>query len=587
MIDIDLYIKELEPDDNFEAQKNEEYQKELFLEYATKTDRFPELRKKLLEDYHSGKLLTGKHGLRKKLGAIDLEYFGRAYIGHYFTRKSPDFHRKLNAMWTDGVLKNLNPGDSETKKAINKQKGCRRAIAAPRGHAKSTNLTFKDAIHAIVYEYKHYPIILSDSSDQAEGFLGDLKIELEENQNIIEDFGDLKGKVWRDDCIVTSTGIKVDAIGSGKKIRGRRHRNWRPDLIILDDVENDENVNTPDQRKKLANWFFKAVSKAGDTYTDIVYIGTMLHYDSLLAKVLKNPAYQSVKYQGVISYAKNNYLWDQWEAIYIDLDNEDREHDALAFFERNKEEMLEGTEVLWEEKLSYYDLMVIKVSEGDVSFNSEIQNEPIDPASRIFNEEWVEYYNEAEIDFSDRKFVFVGAVDPSLGKNKKSDYSTILALMKDRRTGYMYVHEADMDKRHPDIIITDTIECHRRLRRDFGRGFFKIGVETNQFQHFFKDTMAKASAEQNEYLPIEEMNNTSDKKMRIQSLQPYIKNKYIRFNRKHKTLLEQLFNFPMAANDDGPDTLEMAVRLAEKIKTDRGEYTSVLKRLVKFGKGAY
>lgn len=77
--------------------------------------------------------------------------------------------------------------------------------------------------------------------------------------------------------ILTKTDIKAEAIGSGKKVRGRRHRNWRPDLIVLDDIENDENVNTPEQRRKLKNWFDKAVSKAGDTYTDIMYIGTILH----------------------------------------------------------------------------------------------------------------------------------------------------------------------------------------------------------------------------------------------------------------------------------------------------------------------
>ena len=143
--------------------------------------------------------------------------------------------------------------------------------------------TFKDSLHAILYAYKHYILILSDSSEQAEGFLDDIKTELEDNGNIIMDFGSLKGeKAWRTGVILTKTDIKAEAIGSGKKVRGRRHRNWRPDLIVLDDIENDENVNTPEQRRKLKNWFDKAVSKAGDTYTDIMYIGTILHYDSLL-----------------------------------------------------------------------------------------------------------------------------------------------------------------------------------------------------------------------------------------------------------------------------------------------------------------
>ncbi|CAH8249710.1 hypothetical protein WJ0W_006894 [Paenibacillus melissococcoides] len=65
----------------------------------------------------------------------------------------------------------------------------------------------------MVYEYKHYPIILSDSSDQAEGFLTDIKTELEDNPAISEDFGSLKGRVWKGSVLVTSTDIKVEAIG--------------------------------------------------------------------------------------------------------------------------------------------------------------------------------------------------------------------------------------------------------------------------------------------------------------------------------------------------------------------------------------
>ena len=149
-------------------------------------------------------------------------------------------------------------------------------------------------MHAILYQYKHYPIILSDSSDQAEGFLENIRVEFEENGLIREDFGNLQGKVWRNNVILTTTNIKVEAIGSGKKIRGRKHRNWRPDLLVLDDIENDENVRTAEQRSKLSNWFNKAVSKAGDSYTDIVYIGTLLHYDSLLAHTLTNTGYKSL-----------------------------------------------------------------------------------------------------------------------------------------------------------------------------------------------------------------------------------------------------------------------------------------------------
>jgi phage uncharacterized protein (putative large terminase), C-terminal domain len=588
-IDLAEYLEKLDEPEDREAVANREYQADLFEQYVTRSDNFPERRAELLRKFLDGAPLTGPKGLRRQLGAIDLEYFGRAYLAHYFVRESPPFHGELDRIWRDGVMKGQDP--IKDAAAISRADGCRRAIEAPRGHAKSTTFTFKDSIHAAVYSYKHYEIILSDSSEQAEGFLTDIKTEFEENAAIREDFGELEGKVWKASVILLSNGVKIEAIGSGKKIRGRRHKQWRPDLIVCDDLENDENVNTSDQRKKLRNWFYKAVSKAGDTYTDIVYIGTLLHFDALLANVANNPSYKTVKYRGVISFATNTELWDAWEAIFTDLSNDARQEDAKEFFEAHRAEMLEGTEVLWEQKLSYYDLMVIRISEGEASFNSEIQNDPIDPESCSFQEEWIDFYDdEGKVppDFSDPRFIFVGANDPSLGKNKKSDTSFIGALAKDLKTGYMYILIADIAKRKPDQIITDAIENSRRLQRDYKRPYYQFGVETVQFQYYFAEIMRQKSAEVGEYLPIVEINSVQNKDARIQSLQPFVKNGYLKFSRKHKTLLKQLLEYPMGKNDDGPDGLQMMVKLGLDVKVGmKVEYKSAIARALRFKRGAY
>ena len=121
----------------------------------------------------------------------------------------------------------------------------------------------------------------------------------------------------------------------------------------------------------------------------------------------------------------------------------------------------------------------------------------------------------------------------------------------------MYVLDADIERRHPDRIITDILEKERWLKRDFGRGYKKFGAETVQFQWFLKEELAKASARAGLYLPIEEVPQTSDKTMRIQT------------NKKHKRLLEQMFHFPMGAHDDGPDALEGCRTIAKKSKRFR------------------
>ncbi len=590
MIKIDEYLSQLEETEDAAVVSEGQYQRELFEKcVCRKHDEFTARRAELWSQFLEGAELTGPKGLRRQLATIDLAYFGRAYLSHYFIRDSPAFHEELDDIWRSGVMKSLDPLAKADR--ISRVDGCRRAIAAPRGHAKSTTFTFKGVLHAALYKYKHYIIMLSDSSEQAEGFLGDLKTELEENQLIREDFGLQEGKVWKNNVILTAEGVKLEGIGSGKKIRGRRHRNWRPDLIVLDDVENDENVATPEQRKKLRSWFQKAVSKAGDTYTDIVYIGTILHYDSLLSSVLKNPEYDSVKYRGVISFAENQELWNAWELIFSDLSNDRRKEEALEFFEANREEMLAGTEVLWPEKNPYYKLMIMRLSEGEASFNSEIQNDPIDPDNCTFQEEWFDFYDSdgaVPPDFSDPRFLFIGANDPSLGKNKKSDTSAIIVLAKDTKTGYMYVLEASIEKRKPDVIITDAIELSKRLKLDFHKALYKFGVEVVQFQQFFKDVMMDQSRQAGEYLPIEEIQSTLNKDLRITSLQPFVKNRYIKFSVKHKTLLQQMKEYPMGKNDDGPDALEMALRLALSVKAgNQTEYKSVIGRPLHFKRGAY
>ncbi len=144
--------------------------------------------------------------------------------------------------------------------------------------------------------------------------------------------------------------------------------------------------------------------------------------------------------------------------------------------------------------------------------------------------------------------------------------------------------EASIEKRKADVIISDVFEMNRRFRRDYKKGFYKFGVETVQFQYFFKEVMAALSAELGEYLPIEEMQTSVNKQLRIESLQPVIKNKYLKFCRDHKTLLKQLEEYPMGKNDDGPDCLQMAVQLAQTVKAVAAHtsYQSVLRRALRF-----
>lgn len=426
--------------------------------------------------------------------------------------------------------------------------------AAPRGNAKSTILSLALPIWAVCYGLKKYILIISDSSDQANDFLRNIREEFEDNEKILEDFGDLVGLVWTDNNIITSNGVRVQALGAGKKVRGRKYRQHRPDLIVVDDEENDENIASPEQRKKNELWYFRAVAKAGDKNTDIFVIGTILHYDSLLSKILKNPIYNSRKYKSVYSWSSSP-LWDEWENIIIDLDNPDRVKQAREFFDQHQEEMLTGTYVVWPEKEDYYELMIQKVSDGPAAFSSEKQNEPLSDDERRFHPDWIRYYDDSEL--VGKELFVVAAIDPSMGK-KGGDFSAIIVIGIDSN-GIIYVLMADIQKRHPDIIINDAISHYRFFRPKI------LGVEENQFQEYFKDSMSKRLVDSEEdrklNIIVKGVRAHSDKVLRIQSLQPDIKNARVRFRRDQQVLVEQLINFPSADHDDGPDALELAISL--------------------------
>lgn len=481
---------------------------------------------------------------RIKQCEVSLKDFALTYFQHYFYVGFSSMHLEL----FDTIQRAVESGVPD-----------RIVRAAPRGNAKSTIISFVTVLWCALYHKKHYILLISDTSSQADTFLMAIKHEFEENKLLSNDFGNLFGAVWNTSDIILSNDCRITALGAGKRVRGRRYRQYRPDLIICDDMENDENVMSADHRKKTKDWFTKALSKAGDENTDIFVIGTIIHYDSLLASLLKNPIYDSKIYRAVISWS-NSPKWDQWEALITNLDDKDRIETAKQYYLEHEQEMVEGTQVLWEIKEDYYNLMVQRVADGPAAFSSEKQNEPLADDDRYFLPQWIQFYEDK--DLQGLELFTVGFVDPSMGKTG-GDFSAIISLGADPN-GYVYVLDASIARRHPDIIINDVI-----LKNDIFRYKF-FGVETNQFQEYFKDSMQKKLKEMAEIdkkksvLKLKEVHQYSDKTLRIQSLQPDIKAGRIKFKRDQQLLIEQLVNFPSASHDDGPDALEGAMSLLGK-----------------------
>jgi hypothetical protein len=305
--------------------------------------------------------------------------------------------------------------------AIETGEGDREADAAPRGNAKSTWTTLILPVWCMAYKYRTFILPVSETALQAQDFLSFIKVELTDNERLKQDFPDLcgEGPVWRADTIITRNGCKVRGAGAGQKLRGMRHGAKRPALVIGADLENDEAVESPDQRKKLEKWFYKALMKIGQPDTVYIVRGTILHYDSLLAGLLKKPGWKGKKFQAVINWSKSN-LWDTWEATFSDITigKEEAERHADAFFEAHRDEMLAGTQVLWPERESYYYLMKMRAAEGGAYFDSEKQNEPINPEDCLFREEDIAYWEDGDVDLTG--VPLDGACDPRSARSRNA-----------------------------------------------------------------------------------------------------------------------------------------------------------------------
>lgn len=463
------------------------------------------------------------------------EFFARTYFPHYIkSASSSSLHTHLYKRLPEILLDPRGQND---------------AIAAPRGEAKSTHCSQLFPLWCIAKRAKHFILVLMDAFDQSATMVEAIKAELDSNPRLALDFPEIcgQGRVWKEGVLITRTGIKVQAFGSGKRLRGLRHGPYRPDLAVLDDIENDENVRSPEQRDKLENWVDKAVLNVGppDGSLDVLYIGTILHYDSVLSRKLRNPMWRATKFASVLRWPDRMDLWETWEEL---LRNEGVAS-ADAFYVKNQKLMTAGAEVSWPEVRPIEALMRLRVKIGTAAFDAEQQNDPVSETDAIFGTItfWVERSD----------WIFFGACDPSLGKhNKGRDPSAILVGGLNRETGILDVVEASIRKRLPDRIISDVIAFQKEYR------CMKWAIEAVQFQEFFRTELVKRSAKLGTPVPAVAVTPNTDKALRIECLQPHVANGLIRLHPTQTVLLQQMRHYPMVDHDDGPDALEMLWMIA-------------------------
>lgn len=506
--------------------------------------------------------------------------FGRIYFPKYWFQKSPAFHEEImnlaiNKSKEDHSNKNLNT----------------LVIAAPRNHSKSTLITFLYVIWSLVTQRKFFTVIISDVAKISVGHTRNIKEEFETNERLCNDWGIILGRDWEsldgaargekekwtdeefvigfkkwdkyNNCWSNELDdrAKVLARMANNPLRGLRFGFRRPDLVIADDLENDELVDTPAQRDKLAQWWDSAVEPMIEPppVGQIILVGTVLHYGSLLNQMLARPdLYVTRRYQAITSQTKEDGSIEQVP--------------------------------LWPERFSMDHLLLLK-SKNQLAFQKEYMNDPRDDSNRTFRASWCQWYDTKDLGYkaSNKKWYFKGkplvfytGVDWSVGKDDQSDF---FALVMIGRTPDNDIIVFDIACERLDV----ANQVNRVIQQNIAYPIQMNGLEGNGFQHELIQQVLRKSL-----VPVREITHVSRnrKQIRIQGMSPLFEQAKI-FLRKctesevrrdpltgepdttqgyfndelrmavihpeFYSLYEQLMTYPRSPNDDILDALEMAI----------------------------
>ena len=474
---------------------------------------------------------------------------------------APDVHKELCLM-LDGIAWDNHSG-----------KVC---YSMPRGHAKSTFVSNVFPVHQCYFDCatdggRKYILIISETEDLSTKFVEYINSQLKFNKKLREDLGVIMNESKFDNKkdtgmeFVTTKGTMVRAAGMGKALRGARNGAYRPDLVILDDLESMANTNTKELREKNLHWYNSVIEPIGvEGRTAFLYVGTLVHGNGLLPDILTRIDYESRKYAAIVQEPDNMELWMHYCEILDDKTDEERETKADAFYEENREEMDKGWKTLWS-RWTYSALMKKKSTLGTKAFNSEYMNIAYDPDSQIFNEDNIIFFDDRDlIDQWGRRIPLdvYGFWDLAVGKgNKRDDYNAVVIIGRDKLTGVMYVLDAWSAKvpAHKALAVAEQkiSEWQPRL----------FGVETIQMQYEFYRQLQENIMKHGLYSTrLKACNPKAKKEDRIQILEPLFETGYLRLKRSQRLLLEQLLVFPQGEHDDLPDALASAVDLAGKTR---------------------
>jgi hypothetical protein len=421
-------------------------------------------------------------------------------------------------------------------------------IAAPREFAKSTIINFDFVTHRIMYKKKRFILIVSNPFKKGASYLESIKKELTENENLKTSFPPIKiTKDAEGDSVFThhdgfETKVMCKGVEQIGTIRGIKFKYSRPDLIICDDIEDDEMVKNPDRRKELQDYFDEALVPAGERgVCQIIVIGTVLHDDSLLSKLLSKDKYP--EYHKMFYRARNGSAGNYTS--------------------------------LWPEKMSVEDLNKLEKEKPSV-FAKEYQNDPVSGSNVRFDKKDFRYWRN-----ENGRYILFGPENEVISTGLLADCKAAIACdlaWKEKRSlgadstvilpGYLtpdsniliedYVHKTGM---RPDEFIEQIFLMVERLEKITGASV-SVGFEKAMLENVTQWMMKKEMREQNKFISTKELVWDADKETRIEiRLQPRYSQHSIFHKHGMGDLEHQLVRFPSATHDDIIDAEQGLVQL--------------------------
>lgn len=196
-------------------------------------------------------------------------WFFHVFFGHYIGYPAALFHREMFRLT-----------ESKHKLIV---------VMAFRGSGKSTIMNLSYAIWSILGKpKKKCVLIVCQTQQQARTHLLNIRGELERNNLLATDLGPFKveGESWgANSLILPKYNARIVALSREQNMRGMRHGERRPDLIICDDIEDAVSSENKEDRDRTYRWLLEEVIPSGDQNTQVVVLGNLLHSDSLLMRL--------------------------------------------------------------------------------------------------------------------------------------------------------------------------------------------------------------------------------------------------------------------------------------------------------------